>query len=162
MGASSNRSEEAHGQEELLEALAAVPEELERVVAGQPPEALLRPGRDGGWGVIESLCHLRDWEEIFLERARAVLAQDRPKLPAYDDELWAIERDYRGQDPGRVVQRFRRVRGELVEALRGLDPEEWRRVGEHAVQGEITLQWLAEQARAHSEEHLRQIREALA
>jgi hypothetical protein len=112
--------------------------------------------------VIENLCHLRDWEEIFLARTRAVLEQDRPALPAHDDELWAIERDYRGQDPARVVQQFHALRGDLVSLLRAADATAWSRSGVHEVHGDVTLRWLAEQARRHGEEHLGQIREALA
>lgn len=149
-------------REELLEALAGFPDELERAVAGRSMEALCRPASDGGWGVVENLCHLRDWEEIFVERARVLIGRDRPKLPAYDDELWAIERDYRGQEPHRVVQRFRALRGELLALLAGATSDDWRRVGIHAVAGDVDLAWLAERARRHGEEHLRQVREALA
>ena len=152
----------AAGHEALLQALAALPEDLARVVAGRPLDELVRPASDGGWGVIENLCHLRDWEEIFLERARAIVERERPDLPAFDDDLWAIERDYRGQDPGRVLERFRELRAQLVEFLAGLPAAAWQRRGVHAVHGEITLRWLIEELREHGEAHLAQIRQALA
>ena len=151
----------AHGREELLAALEALPQELDRTLGGHPEEALVRPASDGGWAVIENLCHLRDWEEIFLERARALATFERPELPAYDDELWPLERDYRGQDPVEVLQRLRALRGDLVSLLQQLPPDGWARSGIHGVQGEITLRWLAEQARQHGEEHLLQVRRAL-
>ena len=151
----------SHGREELLAALEALPPELDRTLSGHPVEALVRPASDGGWAVIDNLCHLRDWEEVFLERARAIAMFERPELPAYDDELWPLERDYRGQDPFEVLQRFRSLRGDLVSLLQQLPPESWARSGIHGVQGEITLRWLAEQARQHGEEHLLQIRQAL-
>ncbi len=148
--------------DEVVSALAAFPEDLGRAIADRPAEVLARPSRDGGWGVVEILPHLRDWEEIFLARVLAVLAEDRPSLSAYDDELWAIERDYRGQDPRRTLDRFRTLRGELVAALRDLPPEAWARAGEHEVAGPVTLRWLVERIRAHDREHLDQIRDALA
>ncbi len=150
------------GREQLVAALASLPDELERALANQPPEALVRPGRDGGWGVIENLCHLRDWEEIFVDRAKAVVSRDRPLLPAYDDELWPIERDYRAQDPARVMQDLRELRAQLVALLRERPEEDWGRVGVHAVHGDVTLRWLADRARRHGDEHLFQISEALA
>ena len=152
----------AAGHEALLEALAAFPEELGKVVAGHPPEDLLRPASDGGWGVIENLCHLRDWEEIFQERARAMVEHERPELPAYDDELWAVERDYRGQDPARVIERFRELRRQLVEFLNGLPAAAWQRQGVHGVHGPVTLRWLIDELRRHGEAHLAQIRQTLA
>ena len=149
-------------EEALVGSLAAFLDELERAIVGRPAETLVRPASDGGWAVIDNLCHLRDWEEVFLARARALVEQDRPSLPAYDDELWAIERDYRGQDPARVVQRFRALRADLVALLRGADRAAWSRVGVHDVHGEVTLRWIAEQANRHGDEHLGQIRETLA
>ena len=157
---SADAASDAH--DALVAALAAFPEDLARSLAGHPKEALVRPASDGGWGVVENLCHLRDWEQIFLERARAIVERERPELPAYDDELWAIERDYRGQDPARVLDQLRDLRGELVALLRGLPADAWSRVGVHGLHGEITLRWLAEHVREHGEEHLAQLREALA
>ena len=152
----------ARSREEILAALAAMPEDLGRTLSNRSRDDLMRPSRDGGWGVVEILCHLRDWEEIFLERARAIVERERPDLPAFDDDLWAIERDYRGQDPGRVLERFRELRAQLVEFLAGLPAAAWQRRGVHAVHGEITLRWLIEELREHGEAHLAQIRQALA
>jgi hypothetical protein len=111
--------------------------------------------------VVENLCHLRDWEEIFLERARAILDADQPPLPAYDDELWAIERDYRAQDPAQTLQRFRELRQSLVALLTDLPEATWLRIGIHELHGPVTLRWLAEHLRDHDGEHLVQIQEAL-
>jgi hypothetical protein len=152
----------ARSREAILSALTAFPEELGRLINGQPPEALMRPGSDGGWGVIEILCHLRDWEEIYLDRAQAIVQQDRPHLPAFDDELWAIERDYRGQAPQQTFEQFRELRRQLVELLQSLPAEGWARVGDHAHHGEISIQWLANHIVNHDEEHLTQARDALA
>lgn len=150
-------------REEILAALAAFPDELARLVCDDHDlEALMRPASDGGWGVVEILPHLRDWEEIFLERARRIVNEDRPRLPGYDDELWAIERDYRGQDPWATLEHFRRLRQEHVEYLRALPPEAWSRVGVHGYYGEITLQWMENHVCDHDQEHLRQARDALA
>lgn len=146
----------------ILAALVVMPDELGRILAGRPTETLKRPGRDGGWGVIEIVAHLRDWEEINLERARHIVAEDGPRLPTYDDELWPIERDYRGQDPWKTLERFRTLRGELVGLLQGLAPEAWERTAEHGAYGEITLHWLADHICDHDKEHLDQVRDTLA
>jgi len=146
----------------LLTALAATPDEVARALDGQPDEALVRPASDGGWGVVENLAHIRDWEEIFLERARVIVEQNRPHLPAYDDELWAIERDYRSQSPWPIVEQFRELRSRLVALLEGLPAEAWDRVADHSAYGEITLQWMIDHIADHDQEHLAQLREALA
>ncbi|MFM9106577.1 MAG: DinB family protein [Chloroflexota bacterium] len=142
--------------------LAAFPEDLGRLLAEHPREALVRPASGGGWGVVEVLCHLLDWEEIFLARIKTVLAHDLPALPAYDGALWDIERDYRSQDPELVLARFRQARASLAATLAGIEVDAWQRAGDHAVHGRVTIEWLARHLRHHSQEHLDQIREALA
>lgn len=146
----------------IVDALAAFPEELSRTLDGQPDEALLRPASDGGWGVIENLCHLRDWEEIYLNRVRVIIDQERPALPAYDDELWAVERDYRGQKPMKALAQFNELRTRLLEVLGPLPDEAWQRRATHAVHGEVTLRWIVNHICDHDDEHLLLIRDALA
>ena len=148
--------------EAIVAALEAFPIDLGRALDGHPRESLLRPARDGGWGVVEILPHLRDWEEIFLARVRQVLNEERPFLPTFDDELWAIERDYRGQDPHAVADHLRAQRAEMVDLLRDLPPEAWNRVAEHGAYGPVTLAWMTDRIADHDQEHLEQIRDALA
>lgn len=148
-------------EEQIVRALAAFPDELARLLDGQPGEALRRPGSDGGWSVVENLCHLRDWEEVFLERVRAVLTHDRPELPAYDDSLWEIERDYKAQDPLRTLAAFAALRRELVELLGSAPRDAWEREGVHGLRGPVSVRWLALYLRDHDREHDAQIREAL-
>lgn len=148
--------------DEVLAALAGFPEEVARLISDQSDEALLQPARDGGWGVVEVLPHLRDWEEIYLQRVQAILEHEQPELPAHDDDLWAIERDYRGQDPRATLDHFRELRGQVVDLLSAAPAEAWERTGQHAIHDEITLLWLANNMCNHDREHLEQIRDALA
>ncbi|MDQ3781020.1 MAG: DinB family protein [Chloroflexota bacterium] len=146
---------------DLVRSLAGFPAEVERALDGRPREDLLKPASDGGWGVVENLCHLRDWEEVFLHRLHQVLKEDHPVLPVYDDELWAIERDYRGEDPTKVFEQFRATRKELVSQLEGLDDDGWNRTGQHQSRGDVSVRWLAESVLDHGETHLAQIHDAL-
>ena len=147
--------------ERIIADLKAFPDDLSRLLADQPKEALLAPASDGGLGVVELLPHLRDWEQIFLGRVDQILIEDDPVLPAFDDELWAIERDYRGQDPAVVLREFLSLRADLVEHLAHADEESWHRTAEHETYGEITLLWLAGQIVASDADHATRIREAL-
>lgn len=147
--------------EETVASLAAFPGELARLINDQSHEALTAPGSDGAPGVVEILPNLHDWEQIFGERVRAILTENNPPLPAFDDELWAIERDYRGQDPTTVLQAFLTLRAALLDHLDGLDAAAWSRTGDHETYGEVTLAWVAGQIIESDASHLVQIRNAL-
>lgn len=146
----------------LIASLAAFPDELGRMLQGYPVDALKRPASDGGWGVIENLGHLRDWEEIYLSRVEAILDQDHPELPQYDDQLWEIEHDYRGQDPAKVLERLRGQRQRLVDILQSVPAEAWTRTGKIGPGTNVTLEEVVRDIRQHDVEHARAIDEALA
>ena len=150
-------------KEHLLEELERYPDELERVVFAShvTDDDRFRPGSDGGWGIVEILPHVRDWEQIYLERAHAFAEQDHPHILGYDDALWPIERDYRGQDPAEVMQEFRNLRAEHVAFLRSLAPENWNSPGDHSLFGAITLLWMENHVVEHDREHLQQATDVL-
>ncbi|MDQ3656516.1 MAG: DinB family protein [Chloroflexota bacterium] len=147
---------------ELIPVLAAFPDELGRMLQGYSVEALKRPASDGGWGVIENLGHLRDWEEIFLSRVETLIAEDDPRLPVFDDQLWEIEHDYRGQDPHKILDRLRNQRQQLVDVLVALPPAAWSRYGRVGAEDKVTLDTIVQRIRHHDGEHARAIAEALA
>ncbi len=151
-------------REHILEQLEGFPADLERVVFAEhvTEEDIYRPGSDGGWGITEILPHLRDWEEIYFERARRIVEEDDPHIPGYDDSLWPIERDYRSMDPVEVFEEFRALRAEHVAFLRELSAEQWQRTGQHSVLGSITLQWMEDKVCDQDLERLAQVREVLA
>ena len=146
----------------ILASLPTTPDDLARLTKDRDLDDLLQPSRDGGWGVVEILAHLRDWEEVFLERLKTVGEEDNPFLPVQDDELWPIERDYRGQSPEATLERFRSSRAETVALLEGLDAGEWERPARHGAYGDVTLHWLADHMCDHDQEHRDQARDALA
>jgi hypothetical protein len=57
---------------DLLEALKATPETLTGLLAGvSETQARSAKGGDENWSVVEVVCHLRDAEEISLQRTEA-------------------------------------------------------------------------------------------
>lgn len=147
---------------ELISSLDGFPDDLARLLQGHSVEALLRPASDGGWGVIENLGHLRDWEEIFSSRVERMLAEDNPQLPVFDDQLWEIEHDYRGQDPHRVLDQLRTLRQQLVSTLREVPADAWDRSGSVGAEQGVRLVTIVERIRQHDVEHLQAIADALA
>ncbi len=149
-------------RDEILHALEQFPTELKRLILDPADkDALLKPAFDGGWGIVEILPHLRDWEEIYLDRIQAILTEELPSLPGFDDTLWSIERDYRGQDPYETFAAFAELRGQLVSQLKSATSADWDRLGVHGYYGEITLLWMANHICDHDDEHLQQAKDAM-
>ena len=150
------------GAEAIRLGLAAVPVALERLIDGKSSETLTQPSQDGGWGVVEIIPHLRDWEQITHDRVDRILNEELPQLEDVDDSLWAIEHDYGSQDPHKVFAEFREMRAQLVERLEALEPKAWQRRAHIAGRGEATLQCLLNEVHAHNTERLAEARDALA
>lgn len=146
----------------VLAALASVPNDIARLIEGKSSEELTRPAQDGGWGLVEILPHLRDWEEIIEQRVAMIIAEDEPALDEYDDSLWAIEHGYREQDTRAAFEEFASRRGALVERLTALDKDDWNRVGVLPKRGRVTLHWLMSSVCDHDARHVVQARDVLA
>lgn len=146
----------------IVAALAAVPSEFQRLMVGFDRDDLAQPAQDGGWGLVEILPHMRDWDLIYRDRLSVALSQDEPALEEYDDSLWAIEHAYSDQDPVATWTEFDRLRGDLVERLETLAPSDWERVVILPKRGKVTLQWLFDNLSHHDAKHIVQARDVLA
>ncbi|HYJ12215.1 MAG TPA: DinB family protein [Thermomicrobiales bacterium] len=146
----------------VIAALGAVPVELGRLIEGRSREDLIQPAQDGGWGLVEIISHLRDWEVIHVERLEQVLAEDPATVQEHDDSLWAIEHGYRDLDPRETFTEFAHLREQLVERLASLAPSEWQRIVILPKRGRVTLHWLMSSLYDHDTKHLVQAREVLA
>ncbi len=151
----------AEAREQLLSRLRQFPDRLARLVEGRSVESLRRAGAGGAWGVVEHLCHLRDYDEVSLERVERMLVEDNPELELFDTDLMAIERDYHSQNPFDALAAFRRLRQRLVARLAQLTPEQWQRTARHPHLGEVNLDWLARYIDEHDQEHYQAIKDLL-
>lgn len=120
----------------------------------------LRDGADG-WSIIEILCHLRDFDEIFYQRALMMLDQDHPLLPGYDHEAMAIERAYQREDLQDTYRILRSSRQRFIQFFESLAPQQWERSGIHPERGSFTMTDAAMQVGLHDLDHLEQITRVL-
>lgn len=147
---------------DLIDSMSSAPEALEAVLVGVDDDLAGRAGGgDEGWNVVEVLCHLRDAEERAVERLRAMRDEEDPHLRAYDQDAWAVERDYAGDDLRRAAAAFARHRGDHVGELRALPSTAWERAGEHEEQGRITILNHTIHIATHDLQHLAQVARAL-
>ena len=158
---SADAAGDAASTDAIIDELESVIVTLERLVSDRSSDELRQAAHDGGWGAVEILAHMQDWEEISHQRVWRILEEDLPELEEYDDSLWAIEHEYGSQDAHQVLGHIAELRRDLVERLRGLDEREWQRVAILPTSGEITLVWLMSSLTRHDRSRLAEVREAL-
>lgn len=112
---------------------------------------------DKGWTVAEVVCHLRDFDSIFLRRAQRIVAEQEPALGRYDHERMAVEGRYNEQDVRAVLDALRSARAEFVAFFQALDADAWKRAGIHPERGRFTLDDALMQVGLHDALHLEQI-----
>jgi hypothetical protein len=113
------------------------------------------------WSLIEILQHLADSEVVWGYRVRKVLAEERPQLVGFDQDLWARRLDYAGARRDQALAVFKSLRAAHVTLLRGLSEEDFARVGIHAERGEESLRHMMRLYAGHDLAHRRQITRVL-
>jgi hypothetical protein len=117
---------------------------------------MITDGPDG-WNTLQIICHLRDFEEIFFERSRLMIEQERPMLPSYDAHQLVVDNDYVNQGYRAALMQFSETRRKHIEYLAMLTPEDWWRSGVHPEHGVITVLEQAMQVALHDVDHIEQI-----
>jgi hypothetical protein len=145
-------------KQDLTDALGATPDILAQLLSGllEKPGGL-PPASPGEWSAVEIICHLRDAEERALERMRKMRDQKNPVIEGYDQAAWAADRNYKGDDVWKALEKFRALRGMHVDDLKKLAFEDWQRGGKHAEFGHITILAQTLHSASHDAVHLRQL-----
>jgi hypothetical protein len=149
-------------KERALRTLRKNPAILKAVLHGVDQERA-QTARDGadGWTVLEVVCHLRDVESVFFERARLALETDLPEWPMIDQIALVTTNRYAEQNLAEAFQGYVQTRQEFVYWLEALSDEAWLRRGIHFDLGEISILELVVNYTLHDVNHIEQIARAL-
>jgi len=111
----------------------------------------------GEWCVNEVVGHVIVTEKNgFGGRIRVILGADEPDLPKYDRDGLQKTRDDCARDPKALAQEMLEVRGQSLELIRSLRPEQIQRGGLHPDVGRLTVDDLLHEWVHHDGNHLRQ------
>src|ERR1035441_10527680 len=110
--------------------MSEVPELLERLRRGAELVAVSITGAAGSeldyvpepgkWSIRQIVAHLADAEMVAGMRLRRIIAEDNPRIEAYDQNAWATNLDYTRRKTSPALETFRRIRGENYELLKDL------------------------------------------
>jgi uncharacterized damage-inducible protein DinB len=145
------------GDQEPLAVLESTPEALRRLVGDLGPDDLARPEAEGKWSAAQVLQHLADAELVWGYRLRKVLAEDRPTLVGFDQDLWASRLGYATADAGRALDVFAALRATHLALLRGATDDDLARFGVHEERGEETVAHMMKLYAGHDLAHRRQL-----
>jgi len=145
------------GEQEPLAVLAAMPGALRRLTGDLSAEELARPEAEGKWSAAQVLQHLADSELVWGYRLRKVLAEDRPTLVGFDQDLWASRLGYATADAGRALAVFAALRAAHVAMLRAATEHDLARCGVHEERGEESVAHMMRLYAGHDLAHRRQL-----
>lgn len=128
--------------------------DLRAAVAGLTHEQLLARPVPGKWSTLEVVAHLADFEPIFVERMKRILATDDAKLLAADEELFAKALFYQDRDVSEELAVVEATRLSMARILEHLPPPALTRTGQHSLKGPLTLEGVLKTAIHHVRHHL--------
>ena len=147
------------GGEDPVTVMASTPVRWQESTSELPAELLFRRPAPAEWSVGELLGHLWDGELAYAFRARAILAQDTPRLIGYDQDAWAAL----PHPPFReLLGAFTALRGANLALVTGVPKALWDRTGIHEERGPTSFRLLTETMAGHDRAHLRQLEQTIA
>jgi hypothetical protein len=145
------------GERDPSAVLREMPSVLPRAVEGLSLQQLRQREAAGKWSIAQILQHLADSEVVWAWRMRLILAQDRPQITGYDQDLWAERLHYDQADPSDALEMFGVLRRANLRLLDRSSPADLKRAGVHTERGEESLDHLRRLYAGHDLLHLRQI-----
>jgi DinB family protein len=122
-------------------------------------EQLTKRPQPNEWSVAELLGHLWDAEIAYAFRARAILAQETPRLIGYDQDAWAtLARPAFGE----LLPAFAALRTADLALIKGTPADAWDRYGVHEERGPLSFRLLTNEIAGHDLAHLLQLQQTIA
>ena len=123
-------------------------------VAGMTREQLLARPIAGKWSTMELIAHLADFEPVYGDRMKRVLAENEPTLFGGDPDKFAAKLAYHDRDLETELCLIDCVRRQMAAILRTIPEADFQRVGHHSEAGPLTLRTFLERITGHIPHHL--------
>lgn len=143
----------------LIELYASGPQRLRDAVAGMTEEQLRARPVPGRWSTLEVICHIADFEPVYADRMKRVIAENEPTLVPGDPDVFAARLAYDKRQLNEELDLIEAVRRHVTTILRTLDPADFARTGRHVEDGPLTLSEVLRRIAEHVPHHLKFIEE---
>lgn len=142
-----------------IDAYLAGTKALRQAVAGMSRDQLLARPVAGKMSTLEVVCHLVDFEPVYADRMKRVIALDRPPLLGADENRFLAALAYHERDLEEELALLEHTRSQMARILRTLPAEAFARVGVHSERGEMSLGKLLSSITDHVTHHVKFVQE---
>jgi triacylglycerol esterase/lipase EstA (alpha/beta hydrolase family) len=120
--------------------------------------------RDGGdgWTVLEVMCHLSDYEEVFINNARVTVEGSNETLVYPRPHDLEEQNNYAAQQPDEVLSTWEARRERFVGYVKACSEDDWHKTGVHPRFGDFSLHDQLFLYVHHNAQHIEQITRILA
>ncbi len=113
----------------------------------------------GKWNTLEVVCHIADFEPVYADRMKRVIAEESPLLLSGDPDKFQARLAYASRDVAEELTLIETVRAQMARILATLAESEFARTGKHSTDGPMSLAVLLERITNHIPHHLKFIEE---
>jgi len=153
------REDVGMSHDELIQQYLNGPRQLREAVAGMTEKQLDAVPIAGKWSTRQVIAHLADFEPVYADRMKRVIAEDDPTLFGGDPKLFAARLAYGARDVEEELQLIEAVRKHVARILRTLKAADFERTGRHSTSGPLSLETLLQRITGHIPHHLHFIAE---
>ena len=130
------------------------PRTLRETVAGMSERELDASPIPGQWSTRQVVGHIVDFDLVYADRIKRVIAEEVPVLFGGDPDTFAARLAYECRDVDDEICLLEAIRFHVARILRSLKPVEFQRRAVHKVDGFVTLQTLLKQITNHIPHHV--------
>ncbi len=146
-------------RDRLISEYLAGPKQLRQAVMGMTAEQLHARPVAGKWSTLEVVCHLVDFDPVYVERMKRTIALEKPTLLGADENLFASKLGYHHRDLEEELRLLEVTRNQMARILRFIPLEAWGREGIHNERGPMTLEKMVQTMITHITHHLKFVEE---
>lgn len=132
---------------------------LRTAIAGMSTEQLAAAPIPGTWSTQQVVCHLADFEPVYADRIKRIIAEESPQLASGDPDLFASRLCYEHRDVQVELDLITAVRKQLAAILSVQPDSAFTRIGIHSVEGPLTLETYLKRITGHIPHHVKFIHE---